>query len=104
MTLKHRQKSAFRLCFVEFFFRFRLGEMKAMLKSVDLMLVNIAKRFVQTSAANLKGHSKWQNIKHVKSENDQQRSQMITKQMRLLRLAANGLFNEFFFQCILMQL
>ncbi|XP_055322468.1 probable transcriptional regulatory protein Dtur_1615 [Sitodiplosis mosellana] len=60
-----------------------------MLKSVDLMLISIAKRFVQTSAFNLKGHAKWQNIKHIKSENDQQRAQMIAKQMRLLRLAAN---------------
>lgn len=65
-----------------------------MLKSMELILTSVAKRFVQTSAANLKGHSKWQNIKHIKSENDQQRSQMITKQMRLLRIAANGLLLE----------
>lgn len=64
-----------------------------MLKSVDLMLTSIAKRFVQTSAANLAGHAKWQNIKHVKAENDQQRSQMITKQMRIIRIAANGLLS-----------
>lgn len=71
-----------------------------MLKSMELILTGVAKRFVQTSAANLKGHSKWQNIKHVKSENDQQRSQMITKQMRMLRLAANGLFYKWRFRVI----
>ncbi|XP_031618443.1 uncharacterized protein LOC116337742 [Contarinia nasturtii] len=56
-----------------------------MLKSFNI----IAKRFLQTSAVNLKGHAKWQNIKHIKAANDKIRSMMITRQLRLLRIAAN---------------
>lgn len=62
-----------------------------MLKSLDLIITTVAKRLIHTSATNLKGHSKWQNIKHTKTANDQQRAQMIAKQMRILRLASIGL-------------
>lgn len=66
-----------------------------MLKSFDILLLNVTKRFIQTSPTQLKGHAKWQNIKHIKASNDQQRGMMILKQMRMLRIAANGLLNFF---------
>lgn len=63
-----------------------------MFKSIDLTVRNVAKRFLYISATGLKGHSKWQNIKNIKADNDRQRTQMIVKQLRMLRIAANGLF------------
>lgn len=51
------------------------------------------KRFIQTSTINYKGHAKWQNIKHIKATNDQQRSQMIAKQVRMMQLAVHGLYS-----------
>lgn len=63
-----------------------------MFKSVDLIWTNVANRFVQTSAVDLKGHSKWQNIKNIKAANDAMRAQLIRRQMRFLRIAVNGLF------------
>lgn len=62
-----------------------------MLKSFDLMLKHLAKRCVHTSAVNFKGHSKWQNIKHIKAANDQMKSLMTIQQLRLLRIASIGL-------------
>lgn len=59
-----------------------------MLKSLYIM----PKRFLQTSAVNLKGHAKWQNIKNIKEANDRTRGIMIQQQMRMLRIAAIGLF------------
>lgn len=56
------------------------------------MLKNVDRRFVHTTFTCLKGHAKWQNVKHVKAENDRMRQAMILKQLRNLRLAAIGLF------------
>lgn len=61
-----------------------------MLKSFDFRLSSALNRFIQTSAINLKGHAKWQNIKHIKAANDQQRALMIVRQLRMLRIAAIG--------------
>lgn len=55
-------------------------------------LTNVTKRFIQTSVIKLKGHSKWQNIKNIKADNDALRAQTIRRQMRFLRVAINGLF------------
>lgn len=63
-----------------------------MLKSLDCLLANVPKRFIQTTATHFKGHAKWQNIKHIKAANDQQKSVMISKQMRMLRIASIGSF------------
>lgn len=71
-----------------------------MLKSFDILLLNVSKRFIQTSPTQLKGHAKWQNIKHIKAANDQQRCLMISKQMRMLRIAANGLLKFFYLKFI----
>lgn len=68
-----------------------------MFKPFGLMLKNVDRRFVHTTVACLKGHAKWQNIKHVKAENDRMRQSMIIKQLRNLRLAATG---SFLFLCI----
>lgn len=62
-----------------------------MLKTLDFLSAQVSKRFIQTSVTNLKGHAKWQNIKHIKAANDQQRGLMILKQMRMLRIASIGL-------------
>lgn len=63
-----------------------------MFRTLDLLLTNVSKRFVQTSAIKLKGHSKWQNIKNIKAANDAMRAQIIRRQMRFLRIAVTGLF------------
>lgn len=64
-----------------------------MLKPFGLMLTNVDRRFVHTTlACCMAGHAKWQNIKHVKAENDRAKQQMIDRQLRNLRLAAIGSF------------
>lgn len=68
-----------------------------MLKPFGLMLMNVDRRFVHTTFTCLKGHAKWQNVKHVKAENDRMRQAMILKQLRNLRLAAIGSFLLFSF-------
>lgn len=50
----------------------------------------VPKCTIQTSAIYLKGHSKWQNIKHIKAANDAMRATMISKQLRVIRLAIQG--------------
>lgn len=47
--------------------------------------------FIHTSAANLKGHAKWQNIKQIKTLKDSQRATLINKNMRIIRLAVQGM-------------
>lgn len=63
-----------------------------MFKPVSSLLTGAAKRFVQTSAVHLKGHSKWQNIKNIKADNDAIKAQISRRQMRFIRIAVNGLF------------
>lgn len=68
--------------------------MNKMFKSIDARTVkNVAKRFLHITATCPKGHSKWQNIKNIKADNDRQRALMIQKQLRILRIAANGVLN-----------
>lgn len=50
----------------------------------------IPSSFIHTSAANAKGHSKWQNIQHVKAECDAARANKIKEQMRRIRVAIAG--------------
>lgn len=38
----------------------------------------------------LKGHAKWQNVKHIKAAKDQIKALMVAKQLRAIRLAAQG--------------
>lgn len=48
---------------------------------------------ITTSSKFLKryaGHSKWQNIKHIKGEKDAQRSEIFTKLGRYMRVAVTG--------------
>lgn len=61
-----------------------------MLKPFGLMLKTGDRRFVHTALACWKGHAKWQNIKHIKAENDRMKTMTISKQLRNLRLAAIG--------------
>lgn len=61
-----------------------------MLNPFGLMLKTVDRRFVHTTFTYFKGHAKWQNVKHVKAENDRMRQTMIVKQLRNLRLAAIG--------------
>lgn len=63
-----------------------------MLKSIDLLWKSASMRFLHTSSAHCKGHAKWQNIKHIKAENDRMRHAIILKQLRNIRIAANGLY------------
>lgn len=37
------------------------------------------------------GHSKWQNIKHIKGEKDAQRSLLFTKLGRMMKVAVTGI-------------
>lgn len=53
--------------------------------------IGFCRRFFQTSICDLKGHSKWQNIKHIKAANDLQRNLLISKQVKMIRLAIQGL-------------
>lgn len=69
---------------------------KRMIKSLDVLLHNVTRRFVHTTVIHCKGHAKWQNIKHIKEQNDRQRNTTINRQLRMLRFAANGLFVIFF--------
>lgn len=61
-----------------------------MFKPFELIFKEVNRRFLHTSLVHLKGHAKWQNVKHVKAENDRMRQLMILKQLRNLRLAATG--------------
>lgn len=63
-----------------------------MFKPVGSLIAGVAKRLVQTSAVRLKGHAKWQNIKNIKADNDAMKAQTSRRQMRFIRIAANGLF------------
>lgn len=47
-------------------------------------------RRLQTSQSLFAGHAKWQNIKHIKAAKDSQRSLMVAKQMRIIRMAITG--------------
>lgn len=47
-------------------------------------------RHFGASAALLKGHAKWQNIKNIKAAGDRQKGLVATKQTRLIRLAIQG--------------
>lgn len=49
----------------------------------------------QTSASPWKGHSKWQNIKHIKASKDMLKGRLIARQMRNVRLAVLGSFHSF---------
>lgn len=62
-----------------------------MLDSLNVLFTNVSRRFVHITANQCKGHAKWQNIKHVKAENDRQKMQMNARQIRLIRIAAIGL-------------
>lgn len=45
---------------------------------------------IHTSTINLKGHAKWQNIKHIKADKDSQKAAFISKHMRIIRVAVQG--------------
>lgn len=45
---------------------------------------------IHTSHVNSKGHSKWQNIQHIKADVDAARSLKIKQQMGRIRLAITG--------------
>lgn len=62
-----------------------------MLKSLDLLLINVSKRLIHTTASHCKGHAKWQNIKNIKAANDRQRQLLISRQLRFIRLATYGM-------------
>lgn len=43
----------------------------------------------------LKGHSKWQNIKHTKSKTDNEKSVMIMRYLKQMRAAIAGFYKHF---------
>lgn len=49
------------------------------------------KSFIHTSLINGKGHSKWQNIQHIKADVDQARANKIKQQMQRIRIAITGM-------------
>lgn len=51
---------------------------------------SVFNRHLGTTTPLWKGHAKWQNIKHIKAAKDQQRSLMVSKQLRAIRIAAQG--------------
>lgn len=52
------------------------------LTKLHLETVSTSKRFA--------GHSKWQNIKHIKGAKDAQKSEVFTRLSRQIKLAAQG--------------
>lgn len=51
-------------------------------------------RFIHWTATNWKGHSKWQNIQHIKALKDGQKNVLFQKQLRKIRLAVQGLYQK----------
>lgn len=60
-----------------------------MLKNLPKFLTNL---HLETASGSKRfaGHSKWQNIRHIKGAKDAQKSDMFTKFSRQLKLAAQG--------------
>lgn len=56
---------------------------------------------IHTTKALLKGHSKWQNIRHIKAANDAQKATKIRQQMFRIRCAVAGMHQCFQSSCLL---
>lgn len=63
-------------------------------KSQKLLSFSVClwKRSIHTASICFKGHSHWQNTRHIKAENDYLRSLKISQHVKLIRLAYLGLF------------
>uniref|UniRef100_A0A6M2DYI2 Putative transcriptional regulator n=1 Tax=Xenopsylla cheopis TaxID=163159 RepID=A0A6M2DYI2_XENCH len=56
-------------------------------KNRNIQINNLTKTLFHTGTTNYAGHSKWQNIRHIKALMDTQRSDLFTKLSRQIRLA-----------------
>lgn len=57
---------------------------------LDLVSLNVHRKFFHNGSVLLAGHSKWSNIKHVKGAKDAEKSTIFNKYTQLIKVACKG--------------